>query len=107
MAYKSFKPYTPGRRQMTVSTFEEITTDRPEKSLLAPVHNHGGRNGSGKMTVRHQGGGRKRQYRLIDFKRDKDNIPLLRSNTIRTVPAVSLCCTMQMAKNATSSLLRD
>ena len=52
MAYKSFKPYTPGRRQMTVSTFEEITTDKPEKSLLAPVHNHGGRNGSGKMTVR-------------------------------------------------------
>lgn len=54
MAYKSFKPYTPGRRQMTVSTFDEITTDKPEKSLLAPVHNHGGRNGSGKMTVRHQ-----------------------------------------------------
>ena len=73
MAYKSFKPYTPGRRQVTVSTFEEITTDRPEKSLLAPVHNHGGRNGSGKMTVRHQGGGRKRQYRLIDFKRDSGN----------------------------------
>ena len=59
MAYKSFKPYTPGRRQMTVSTFDEITTDKPEKSLLAPVHNHGGRNGSGKMTVRHQGGGHK------------------------------------------------
>ena len=75
MAYKSFKPYTPGRRQMTVSTFEEVTTDRPEKSLLAPVHNHGGRNGSGKMTVRHQGGGHKRQYRIIDFKRNKDNIP--------------------------------
>ena len=67
MAYKSFKPYTPGRRQMTVSTFEEITTDTPEKSLLAPVHNHGGRNGSGKTTVRHQGGGHKRQYRIIDF----------------------------------------
>ena len=75
MAYKSFKPYTPGRRQMTVSTFDEITTDKPEKSLLAPVHNHGGRNGSGKMTVRHQGGGHKRQYRIIDFKRNKDNIP--------------------------------
>ena len=75
MAYKSFKPYTPGRRQMTVSTFEEITTDKPEKSLLAPVHNHGGRNGSGKMTVRHQGGGHKRQYRIIDFKRMKDNVP--------------------------------
>ena len=75
MAYKSFKPYTPGRRQMTVSTFDEITTDKPDKSLLAPVHNHGGRNGSGKMTVRHQGGGHKRQYRIIDFKRNKDNIP--------------------------------
>ena len=75
MAYKSFKPYTPGRRQMTVSTFDEITTDKPEKSLLAPVHNHGGRNGSGKMTVRHQGGGHKRQYRIIDFKRNKDGIP--------------------------------
>ena len=75
MAYKSFKPYTPGRRQMTVSTFEEITTDKPEKSLLAPVHNHGGRNGSGKMTVRHQGGGHKHQYRIIDFKRMKDNVP--------------------------------
>ena len=75
MAYKSFKPYTPGRRQMTVSTFDEITTDKPEKSLLAPVHNYGGRNHSGKMTVRHQGGGHKRQYRIIDFKRIKDNIP--------------------------------
>ncbi len=75
MAYNSFKPYTPGRRQMTVSTFEEITTDTPEKSLLAPVHNHGGRNGSGKTTVRHQGGGHKRQYRIIDFKRNKDGVP--------------------------------
>ena len=75
MAYRSFKPYTPGRRQMTVSTFEEITATTPEKSLLAPVHSHGGRNGSGKMTVRHQGGGHKRQYRIIDFKRMKDNVP--------------------------------
>ena len=75
MAYKTFKPYTPGRRQMTISTFEEITTNKPEKSLLAPLHNHGGRNDSGKMTVRHQGGGHKRQYRIIDFKRNKDNIP--------------------------------
>ena len=75
MAYKTFKPYTPGRRQMTISTFEEITANKPEKSLLAPLHNHGGRNDSGKMTVRHQGGGHKRQYRIIDFKRNKDNIP--------------------------------
>ena len=52
MGHKSFKPYTPGRRQMTVSSFDEITTNRPEKSLLAPIHNHGGRNNSGKTTVR-------------------------------------------------------
>lgn len=75
MANKSFKPYTPGRRFMTVSAFTEITKSQPEKSLLAPVINRGGRNNTGKMTVRHQGGGHKRRYRLIDFKRTKDNIP--------------------------------
>lgn len=109
MAYKSFKPYTPGRRQMTVSTFEEITTDKPEKSLLAPVHNHGGRNGSGKMTVRHQGGGHKRQYRIIDFKRMKDNVRLRwqQLNMIRTVLAVSRSCTMQTVKSAISLRQRD
>jgi large subunit ribosomal protein L2 len=72
---KSFNPTSPGRRQMTVSTFEEITTDKPEKSLLAPLKKHAGRNNQGKMTVRHRGGGHKRQYRIIDFKRDKDGIP--------------------------------
>lgn len=75
MANKSFKPYTPGRRFMTVSAFTEITKSQPEKSLLAPVISRGGRNNTGKMTVRHQGGGHKRRYRLIDFKRTKDNIP--------------------------------
>ncbi len=75
MAIKSFKPYSPGRRFMTVSAFEEITTSKPEKSLLAKVTSKGGRNNTGKMTVRHQGGGVKRQYRIIDFKRTKDNIP--------------------------------
>lgn len=75
MAIKSFKPYSAGRRFMTVSTFEEITASKPEKSLLAKVTNKGGRNNSGRMTVRHQGGGHKRRYRLIDFKRIKDNIP--------------------------------
>lgn len=75
MAIKSFKPYSAGRRFMTVSTFDEITTNKPEKSLLAPLSNKGGRNNSGKMTVRHQGGGHKRRYRLIDFKRIKDDIP--------------------------------
>ena len=75
MGIKSFKPYTPGRRHMTVSTFEEITTDKPEKSLLAPLKKHGGRNQQGRLTVRHQGGGHKRRYRIIDFKRNKDGIP--------------------------------
>ncbi len=75
MAIKSFKPYSAGRRFMTVSAFTEITASKPEKSLLAKVTSKGGRNNTGKMTVRHQGGGHKRQYRIIDFKRTKDNIP--------------------------------
>jgi len=72
---KSFKPTTPSRRQMTVSTFEEVTASRPEKSLLAPLVNRAGRNNQGKITVRHHGGGHKRKYRIIDFKRNKDGIP--------------------------------
>ena len=75
MAIKSFKPCSAGRRFMTVSAFTEITASKPEKSLLAKVTSKGGRNNTGKMTVRHQGGGHKRQYRIIDFKRTKDNIP--------------------------------
>ncbi|MCF0154365.1 MAG: 50S ribosomal protein L2 [Veillonella sp.] len=75
MALKSFKPYSAGRRFMTVSAFDEITTNKPEKSLLAPLTQKGGRNNTGKMTVRHQGCGHKRQYRIIDFKRTKDAIP--------------------------------
>ncbi|MBU8880240.1 50S ribosomal protein L2 [Bacillus sp. FJAT-29790] len=75
MAIKKYKPTSNGRRGMTVSTFEEITTDRPEKSLLAPLKKKAGRNNQGKITVRHQAGGHKRQYRIIDFKRNKDGIP--------------------------------
>ncbi len=75
MAIKTFKPTTPSRRHMTVSTFAEITTDKPEKSLLAPLPKKAGRNNQGKITVRHLGGGHKRKYRIIDFKRDKDGIP--------------------------------
>lgn len=75
MALKSFKPTTPSRREMTMPTFEEITTDRPEKSLLVSLNRKGGRNSQGKITVRHRGGGAKRKYRIIDFKRNKDNIP--------------------------------
>lgn len=75
MAIKSFKPYSAGRRSMTVASFDEITTDKPEKSLVAPLKQHGGRNQQGRLTVRHQGGGHKRRYRIIDFKRNKDGIP--------------------------------
>ncbi|MFG6117287.1 large subunit ribosomal protein L2 [Thalassobacillus cyri] len=75
MAIKKYRPTTNGRRFMTGSDFAEITTDKPEKSLLSPLHKRGGRNNQGKLTVRHQGGGHKRQYRIIDFKRDKDGIP--------------------------------
>jgi large subunit ribosomal protein L2 len=75
MAVKSFKPYAPGRRFMTVSSFEEITTDKPEKALLDTIFKKGGRNQQGRLTVRHQGGGHKRRYRIIDFKRTKDGVP--------------------------------
>ncbi len=75
MGIKKYKPTTPGRRFATVSTFEEITKSRPERALLEPVRSRAGRNGQGKVTVRHQGGGHKRRYRVIDFKRDKDGIP--------------------------------
>lgn len=75
MPIRTFKPTTPSRRNMSVSTFEEITTSTPEKSLLAPLFNRAGRNNQGKITVRHQGGGHKRKYRIIDFKRTKDGIP--------------------------------
>jgi len=75
MAIKVYKPTSPGRRGMTVSAFEEITATRPERSLLQPLTKKGGRNNQGRMTTRHQGGGHKRMYRLIDFKRDKDNVP--------------------------------
>ncbi|WP_026693324.1 50S ribosomal protein L2 [Peribacillus kribbensis] len=75
MAIKKYKPTSNGRRGMTTSDFAEITTSTPEKSLLAPLHRKGGRNNQGKLTVRHQGGGHKRQYRIIDFKRNKDGIP--------------------------------
>lgn len=75
MAVKKFKPTSPGRRFVTVSTFDEVTTDKPEKSLLEPLKRQSGRNNKGRVTVRHRGGGHKKQYRLIDFKRNKDGIP--------------------------------
>ncbi|MDP4092437.1 MAG: 50S ribosomal protein L2 [Bacillota bacterium] len=74
MGIKKYSPTSPARRFMTVSTFEEITTVEPEKSLLEPLRKKGGRNSYGRITVRHQGGGAKQKYRIIDFKRDKDGI---------------------------------
>jgi large subunit ribosomal protein L2 len=75
MGIKKYRPTSPGRRGMTVSTFEEITTSVPEKSLLQPLKKRGGRNNQGRLTTRHQGGGHKQMYRVIDFKRTKDDIP--------------------------------
>ena len=75
MGIKKFKPTSPGRRSMTVSDFSEITSVEPEKSLLSTRTRQAGRNAHGKITVRHRGGGAKRKYRMIDFKRNKDGIP--------------------------------
>jgi large subunit ribosomal protein L2 len=75
MPVRSFRPTSPGRRFMTVADFAEVTKSEPEKSLLAPLHNRGGRNNRGRITTRHQGGGHKRRYRVIDFRRTKDGVP--------------------------------
>ena len=81
MGIKKYNPTTPGLRGMTVSTFEEITTTTPEKSLLAKKNKMAGRNNTGRITVRHQGGGAKQKYRIIDFKRNKDDVPA----TVKTI----------------------
>ncbi|ONI45363.1 50S ribosomal protein L2 [Candidatus Epulonipiscioides gigas] len=75
MAIKKYRPYTPSRRHMTSSSFEEITKSKPEKSLVVKLKKHSGRNNQGKITVRHRGGGATIKYRIIDFKRNKDGIP--------------------------------
>ena len=74
MSVRKLKPVTPGQRFRVVNGFDAITTDKPEKSLLAPLKKSGGRNSQGKMTMRHRGGGHKRRYRVIDFKRDKQDV---------------------------------
>jgi large subunit ribosomal protein L2 len=81
MPVKTYNPTTPSRRKMSVSDFATITTDRPEKSLVQPLKKTGGRNNNGRITCRHRGGGHKRRYRLIDFKRDKDGVPA----TVKTI----------------------
>jgi len=81
MGIKKFNPYTPSRRHMTSSDFSEITTTKPEKSLVVSMKKHAGRNNQGKITVRHHGGGARKKYRIIDFKRNKDDIPA----TVKTI----------------------
>ncbi len=81
MGIKTYNPYTPSRRNMTGYDFKEITTDKPEKSLTTSLKKHAGRNAQGKITVRHRGGGSRRKYRIIDFKRNKDGIPA----TVKTI----------------------
>ena len=81
MAIRKYNPTTPGLRGMTVSTFEEITSTTPEKSLTVTLKKHAGRNSRGKITVRHRGGGYRPKYRIIDFKRNKDGIP----GTVKTI----------------------
>ena len=95
MAVRHLKPTSAGRRFQTISDFAEITTDKPEKSLLEPLPKKAGRNNNGRITTRHQGGGHKRQYRRIDFKRRKDDIPakvatvcLLYTSRVRDLPGV-------------------
>ena len=75
MAIRRYKPTSPGRRGMSVASFDELTTSKPERSLLAPLKKTGGRNNQGRISVRHRGGGHKRQYRIIDFKRNKPDVP--------------------------------
>jgi large subunit ribosomal protein L2 len=75
MGIRKYNPTSPGRRQMTSSTFEEITKSKPERSLIEPIKRSGGRNNAGRITKRHTGGGHKKQYRVIDFRRDKLEVP--------------------------------
>ena len=92
MGIKSYNPYTPSRRHMTGSDFSEITAAKPEKSLVTSLKKNAGRNNQGKITVRHQGGGSRRKYRIIDFKRRKvESLQQLKqSSTIRTEQLTSL-----------------
>ena len=109
MGIKTYNPYTPSRRNMTGSDFSEITKTTPEKSLLVSIPKHAGRNNQGKITVRHQGGGNKKKYRIVDFKRNKDGIPAkvigIEYDPNRTANIALICYAVD--RKHTSSLLRD
>ena len=107
MALRKLKPTTPGQRGASVPDFAEITRTTPEKSLVRPLHSKGGRNNAGRITVRHQGGGHKRAYRVIDFTRNDRMAYQQRShisNTTQTAQRVSHFFTTQMERSVTSSL---
>lgn len=105
MAVRKFKPVTAGTRHKIIGTFDEITTSKPEKSLLSPKKSSGGRNNDGKMTVRYIGGGHKQMYRNVDFKRSKDGIAatVKRSSTTPIVPHASHSWYTPTVRRATSS----
>lgn len=108
MAIKSFKPYTPSRRNMTVSAFDGVDKKaKPERSLLETVKKNAGRNSYGRITVRHHGGGNKQKYRIIDFKRDKMDVPRPSCAWSMTPTAArsSLSSSTRTARSATSLLL--
>ena len=105
MAIRVYKPTSPARRFMSVLTFEEVTKKTPERSLVTDLRHKAGRNNQGKITFRHQGGGARRKYRIIDFKRTKDGIPAV-VKAIEYDPnraASSPCCTTRTARSAISS----
>ena len=106
MAIKKYKPTTPGRRGMTVTDYSVLSKVAPERSLLEPMKKHAGRNNTGKITVRHHGGGNRTKYRVIDFKRNKFDVPprSRRWSTIPTVPRSSLWLSTPTASRATSWL---
>ena len=109
MGIRKLKPTTPGQRHKVIGAFDKITASTPEKSLVVGKKSTGGRNNTGKMTMRYIGGGHKQKYRIIDFKRNKDGIPA----TVKsieydlTVHLVSLCCIMRTEQRAISSLRTD
>ena len=101
MGIRKFRPTTPGQRHKAIGTFDDVTAVVPEKSLVFGKRSTGGRNNQGRMTVRYRGGGHKRLYRIIDFKRDKDGIPAV----VKT--HVSLCFSTLTVRNVTSLLQTD
>ena len=103
MPITNYKPTTNARRNMSVTDYTGLSKVAPEKSLLASKKNHSGRNSYGRITVRHRGGGNRKKYRIIDFKRQKADMPATVLTLIRTVPRLSRLFSMKTARSATSS----